>query len=192
MNILIIGHSRSGSTNFIIALMKVLKIRGYGEPYNKRMYPKPLKINFEEDCVVKTLIRETPADEDAFDFYSSFVTKFDTVILLLRRNKQEAVISLTNARNSDMWHGSYRNNISNSGIPDDVKVTIDDSQRYIKKLSDSLNIPIVYYEELYSGDIELFEKEIKKTGLEEYTKELFPHFNPKNRYRQLTKPTKLI
>jgi hypothetical protein len=191
MKILIIAHARSGSTNCLLKISNILKIEQYHEPYNISMTTRGLlTVDFSKDCIVKTLSTHVPNNENPIDFYTNYVTKFDIVILLFRKNKIEAEISLANAKLTRIWHDSYINHIFK--IPKSIKVQIDNSQSIIKTLSNSLNLPITYYEDLYSGDYDIFKHELEKIGLDKYTDKLFTGFNPKNRHRNPHTPTKLL
>jgi hypothetical protein len=185
MKILIIAHARSGSTNFMMKLGRVLNINHQVEPFNKRLHTVLPIVDLSTDIIVKTLADQTPDDNNPIEFYTEYMKKFDKIILLLRKNKKETMESLVNARATNKWH--HKGMFDGIEIPYEVKYWYNFTTNIINTLSDNLNIPITYYEDLYSGDIEIFTKEMKKIGLETETEELFPYFNPINRYRKFTK-----
>jgi RNAse (barnase) inhibitor barstar len=190
MKILIIAHGRSGSSNLNKSLGCVLKIIRYAEPFNIRVWPTTPIIDFSNDCIVKTLVGQTPNNENPIDFYIKFSNKFDIVILLLRKNKKETYESAIQAHRTDIWNNKYRYN--NLEVPFDMSFHyehIENQHNYINELSKQLNLPITYYEDLYSDNIDIFTNTIKQIGLSEYTEQLFPHFDPKNRLRQFGKQT---
>jgi hypothetical protein len=190
MKILIIAHARSGSSNLLRALVNVLDSKKYGEPFAKRRGEQAIadsykNIDLENKCVVKTFMEHIPTDEASFNFYIKYPNKFDVVILLIRKNKTETAVSLLNGRKTNKWSSPYTNTITNVSKRILTKLIFKSTE--IEDVSNELGIPITYYENLYSGDIDIFTKEMKKIGLDKYTDELFPYFNPKNRLRQVSK-----
>lgn len=187
MKILIIAHGRSGSSNLLKSLGNVLKLKLYGEPFNLSLWKTPVTIDINSDCIIKTLAEQVPNNEDPVEFYTEYVKNFDITILLLRKNKKETTESLTTSMDTNIWHELYR--YIDIEITEYVVNLYNTTFKIINTLSDTTNLPITYYENLYSGDITVFTNEMKKIGLEKYTEELFPYFNPKNRYRQFKKLT---
>ena len=182
---MIIAHERSGSTNMMSALSKIYKIRQYAEPFNIAWNNK-LIVNFSKECVVKTIINQRTND-----FYIDYVKNFDVVILLFRNNAKETIESLASMwklNNYNRWHDAWRID-SNLIIPEIVFDSILKQQQQIKELSIRMELPITYYEDLYSGDINKFTKTLETIKLTHHIEELFPHFNPKNRLRQFGKKT---
>jgi oligoribonuclease NrnB/cAMP/cGMP phosphodiesterase (DHH superfamily) len=79
---------------------------------------------------------------------------FDNIILLSRMNSLEAIQSFlhmeTNSNTFNSWSTKY--NYIESQIDYEYEYTIDYGQAMMKILSDELNIPIIYYEDLYLGN----------------------------------------
>lgn len=203
MKVLIIAHARSGSSNLAKHLAEVLHVVPIGEPFNtcigdQSIYEYYYGINPDDngkigvDCVLKTMPNQLPDTKlNPIEFYKRYVKFFDKVILLKRKNKREVIESYAAAEQTGLWHinWKYTNDIFiNEGIKNFIELEIS----YINKLSKELQLPITHYEDIYSGNKELFNKSMNEIGLLEYADELFPYCDPKNRYRVFENPKKLI
>jgi hypothetical protein len=90
------------------------------------------------------------------EFYEKLLKDFDKVIFLDRLNTNDLCISLTTAHITDNFHLAHGKNINvvsyENGIPLSNSLTyILEKKEQIKSISNKFNIPIYYYEDLYSN-----------------------------------------
>lgn len=198
MKILIIGTPRSGTTSLIRAIGKSLNLTRIGEPFN---YGHPFIetsesiFDIEDNTIVKTLYDHTPKleEDNPFNFLIKFSKEFDLVILLSRKDKTKILESIAHQykhnKNGD-WHQPY---IYDDTLNTDEYVEhIDFVVSGIKKLSTELNIPITWYEDLYSGDLNKIEKFLRDNKLPIETEEFFKFVDPKLRYRIYPQKIRII
>jgi hypothetical protein len=167
MKVLIIALPRTGSTSLMKQFVQTNKLRPIFEPFGVTNSNKP-NLNYDtlNNIVVKTMIFDVDNDEtDSILFYTEFSKKFDKVILLSRRSLKECAESLA----------YMEKHINNGYILDKQYVWdstgLDVNGRYIflqkqnsdlEKLSDVLNIPIIYYEDIFdTNSTERYRKNIK-------------------------------
>ena len=184
--ILIIAAPRVGGTN----LMKSI-----GSAYNKETCFEPDLINksltFDSSNNVVKIIPFwfSHLDIDYEDIYKKILDeskKFKTIILLDRKNKQEQIESLyvlkmyygTNVRVK--WKDEFID--KNSNEYNICKRYINAFINVLQRLSNDLNLPIDYYEDVYKNK-SLINKNIK-LDLE--------YFKPKYKLRQEIKPKRLV
>ena len=191
MKILFITLGRTGSTNLCKGLSKTLSLDFLDEPFNKinaKLFDHYYsKIKNSESIIVKHIISQTNESSSTKylhegivsvtteDFkYNEFIKKlikeFDYVISLGRKNIKEHYESLCNLR--------YRNETNQSGhqqyqfesIPEQFKtyyssiLTIEKLQEYhdkIENIADKNKLTKLYYEDVYSHNIEKNYKKIK-------------------------------
>jgi len=136
----------------------------------------------EERLVLKTLADQRPEGMEIIPFYNELIPKFDLIILLSRKNKQEVYESFQHFVNTkENWHTEW-NKEDDLEISEGVKNVVDGQYHNINLIRDQHNIPITWYEDLYSGNYEVFKETTKDWGVD--TEEFFTYFNPKNRLRQ--------
>lgn len=196
MKVLIIAHMRSGSTNLTQSLSKILDVKSFIDPFNRAMYnvggifdanrdilpDEGDVINI--DCVVKTMPGQIPyTNSTPLEFYKKYYKLFDKTIILKRKNKQDVLESAAAANQTGLWHieWKYTNDII---ITDGLRELVDFENNHIDILSHELQLPITYYEDIYSGDKTTFDKSMNNIGLIDYSNELFKYCNPKKRYRK--------
>ena len=137
MRILILGQPRSGTTTLIHAFGKSLGYREVHEPFKEGYY----KIN-TDNTVVKTLINQpTPNLKD-----------FGKVILLGRKDDKLAGESMQYAEYTGKFNDSYT-------LPERISYRSKQRRAWelrqrIELVSSITGIPITWYEDLYSGNIE--------------------------------------
>jgi hypothetical protein len=90
------------------------------------------------------------------EFYEKLLKDFDKVIFLDRLNTNDLCISLTTAHITDNFHLAHGKNINvvsyENGIPLSNSLThILEKKEQIVSISNKFNIPIYYYEDLYSN-----------------------------------------
>lgn len=194
---LIIGTSRSGTTTLNKALSKIFNTSSLAEPWNTALHPRE-KHKYPE-CIlkyncVKTLIDQLPPNyNEPLEFFTYLVEYFDHVILLGRKNRVELAESyeaaLSKGSDPRFWNEVYYLDDSK-----DLKLNMKlhnflcDS---LEKVSKHLNIPITWYEDLYSGNLKSIQKCIDSWGIDLDSKQLFKYVDPKYKYR-LKKPKPVI
>lgn len=191
MKILIIGAPRCGTTTLTKSLSEILDLEAIIEPWNG-MYNTNLENlythTFNGNIVLKTMVEHTPHDVEDFDgFIKGFVKNFNNVILLGRKNIQACLESFAyqwvyDGNDPDFWHENY---IFNNKL--DVEPYRDEVTHWLSKLdevSNYLDIPITWYEDLYSGDEKLVKEIIKSWNLNIETTDLIKFVTPLKRYRR--------
>ena len=190
MKILIIAIGRSGSTALTTLFGRILDYTTYYEPFNysqpsmaSQIFPNTLPSN----CVVKTISDQKPKDViDILDFYTKYVNEYDRVILLSRKDKQlvyESILHRLTYFFNGNWHTPYiyQELPENSEVRNSVKTQSD----LVESLSNVLDIPITWYEDLYSGNQQIVEREIKNWNIDSINYEnTLEYLNPKNKYRK--------
>jgi len=189
----IVAMHRTGSTSLLKGFRGIFRTRYLGEPWNLRVHDehkyKDPKTVIGHD-LLKTLIMQLPPGEtDIIKFYSDFVKHYDNVIILSRKNRKAIAESWGLAERTNNWNYSYYLE-ENHNL--DIDLTpIDYYCNKLEELSEKLQIPITWYEDLYSGDLKLIQKSIDKWDLNITAEQLFEYVNPKLRYR-LKKPKSLL
>jgi LPS sulfotransferase NodH len=185
MKILVLSHTRCGSTTLCKWLSKELKFTLDETPYNHTQFSNV----FEKNNVIRKIVAEEyfPTKEE--------INKFDKVIFLSRKNTIDASISYITANNLEEWHVEYE--VTNEWIEEN-KIKIINISNYINRLKMKLNDYVgfhVTYEDIYENKNSI-------TKILEYINIDNPKhledLNYNNRYRKdnnvfiKDKPTKLI
>ena len=190
MKILIIAIARSGSTTLATMFGRILNYTTYHEPFNfthpktaSKVFPNTLPTN----CVVKTISDQKPKDViDSLDFYTKYVNEYDKVVLLSRKDKQlvyESILYRVTYFFKGNWHTPY----VYQELPENKQIRdyVETQSNLIESLSDILDIPITWYEDLYSGNQQIVEREIKNWNIDSINYEnTLEYLNPKNKYRK--------
>lgn len=139
MRVLVLSHTRCGSTTLCKWLSKELNIPLDQTPYDAKTFNNI----FEDDNIIRKIVLEEyfPSKED--------IIKFDKVIFLSRVNNFDAAISHITARDSEEWHKEYE--VTQEWIETN-KIRIIEISNYINslkmKLKDYIGFHITY-EDLY-------------------------------------------
>jgi len=97
MRVLVLSHTRCGSTTLCKWLSKELDVDLDERPYNFKTFNSIIK---SDNVVIKIVAEEYyPTNED--------INKFDKVICLTRENSSDASISFIRSKNVDKWHDQY-------------------------------------------------------------------------------------
>jgi len=139
MRILILSHTRCGSTTLCKWLGKELNIELDETPYNKIVFNSV----FEKENIIRKIVVEEyfPTKEE--------IDRFDRAIFLIRNNNIDAAISYTIANNLDEWHKEYR--VTNEWIENN-EIEIINISNYIRELKNRIKDYIgfhITYEDLY-------------------------------------------
>lgn len=149
MRILIISLPRTGSTSLMHRYGEEYQIPTLFEPFTPTQYRFGI---LPKNIVIKTLIHHCPKGFDnSIDAYSELAKQFDKVVLLSRRDLKEC---------SESWAYLQHNRSENfNSIKHYVWKTPPNLEKYevnihlwhsqLIKLSDLLNIPITYYEDIF-------------------------------------------
>ena len=191
MNILLISPHRCGSTTLMNTLGNLLQLNIVEEPWNyyihnveDYIYPYSPK-----SSIVKSLVEQKALQSKASDnvsFYLECIELFDRVIILSRKDRvalAESYARQMQFGKADSWHEQYtveHPEMLNLDI-NKVNTWCDD----ILKIANYSNIPITWYEDLYSGDIEKIKTVTESWGLNINIKKLSHKIHPKYKYRKL-------
>ena len=97
MKVLVLSHTRCGSTTLCKWLSKELDAALDERPYNFKTFNPAIN---SDNVVIKIVAEEYyPTNED--------INKFDKVICLTRENSSDASISFIQSENVDKWHDQY-------------------------------------------------------------------------------------
>lgn len=155
MKILIISLPRTGSTSLMHKIAGEKNLRAISEPfYNTNK--KPIK-PYDDGCLIKTIVNQYPKIvTDPIEWYVEFSKEFDETILLSRRNLKACIESL-----AYLNHFKFQGFISNRNYfweeTPNYKISekyINDCDYKINKLSEILNIPIIFYEDIFDVNSE--------------------------------------
>ena len=145
MSILIIALPRTGSTSLLYKLAKENGFTPLFEPFdNSNRFP----YNGEKKVVLKTIICHHPNNFE-------LSKEFDEIILLSRKN----ILECAESHAYQTYFSKTKNYNSNNPyyyeqVPADIfELCYNDVLKWnndLKQLSDKLNIPITYYEDIYN------------------------------------------
>ena len=157
MKILIVGIPRSGTTSVYNSIKsQYSELSSFREPWFWRKNEQ-IDIDSYGGLLIKTQIFQKPNPIlkrgyqlfDCLDFYREIVPKFDKVILLSRRNLNEAAVSYDHAFKSENWQTEY----STDNLPRQWTINMYEviSNR-IEILGNEFNLKVWYYEDLFNAD----------------------------------------
>ena len=188
LKILIIATPRSGSTAFCHALAKVLKFKVIPEPFNPFTIKyfgngKPLidlNKELQDNIVVKSIINDKLKD---------YVSRFDKTILLSRKNRILAEESWDYQKrhrgDGFFWHSTYIHD--GKPVSKDTIKTFDYLYNEMAEVSKNLNLPIFWYEDIFSDNKDKINSFIKELDLKINFHTFYRYINTKNRYRKFEK-----
>lgn len=145
MSILIIALPRTGSTSLLYSLSERRNLKPLFEPFDGT---DRVIYNKQKDVVVKTIICHHP------DNYE-LIKDFDEVFLLTRKNIVECVESHA----YQTYYSKQKNYDSNKAyVYDNVPLDVYEQcyndivkwNKELKELSENLNLPIIYYENIHN------------------------------------------
>jgi hypothetical protein len=191
MRILIVGIPRSGTTSVYNSIKsQYSELPSFYEPWFWRKNGE-IDIDSYKDLLIKTLIYQKPNPIlkrgyqliDCLDFYREIVPKFDKVILLSRRNLNEAAVSYDYAFKSKNWQTEY----STDSLPKQWTIHMYEviSNR-IEVLGNEFNLKVWYYEDLFNvNNINTISSFITDNDLEIKNEYIFSeYYNIKNKLRK--------
>lgn len=186
MKVLLLTHGRSGSTSLHYALSEALGLNMIIEPFNKQLWEdqyklKPPLLSYEDipdNCIVKSLSYHND------DWVYQKHNQFDKIILLVRDNIREVMISAENAP----IHG-YHNSYVATEQPNNKFRNHFISASYTKifEFNEVLNASFVWYKDIFT-DIESCRSTMHSLSLPGLDNKKIQtmwerYFNPKHRLR---------
>ena len=201
MKILILGISRSGTTSLRRGFAQQ-NYKTIGEPFNElvtgnRNYPLE-ELSNDIDICVKTLCNQIPNNLDISfdDFIKKFIKEFDKIILLDRKNNIEHEesfvhmywrLSINQPAHTKWNSGVVPNDFKENFYKDGEMNRLYLQKEQLKKISNYINTPITWYEELYDEDRIQSLEVITKWGLDLDSNTLNEYLNPKHKLKQINK-----
>lgn len=214
MNILIFGTPRSGTTSLFFAIKEQLLFgysepfnTESGDYYLEKKDIQQT-INDNPNFCFKTLVHQMPKSfrKDGYNMlsiiehFNHLSTMFDKIIFLDRRNYNEHwesycnLIHKINVRKEagsietygfKQWYSDeityeIKEGVEKGGWKDLLNV----QKETLKILSDNYNIPITYYEDLYSTDTDVKTKVLNNLDLGLDNELILKHLHPKHKLRQ--------
>jgi len=204
-SILVITVGRAGSTNLCRGLAKTLKLKFVDEPFSPVNIPDvhsfyESNLNSPSNVIVKHIWWHTPKGVSYLKFLKKLINNFDYTFILTRRNTKEHFESLVNLKyrtenKDDVFSNYFFEDIPNSFIKNYKKLLdVDKLKIYNSNLvafGKENNIEVVYYEDVYSDDIENNFNTIK--GVINFIPSSLKSFlNNKNRQRINVRTSRLI
>ena len=192
MKILIIGTHRSGTSNLMMALAQIYNLKHIPEPWNRELNESSNRnteyLNYPDILnrygVVKSLVQHYPSIfNSASDFYLDCKKHFDHIIILGRENRIALAESKAYAKLNNTWYSTYSIEKSNSLNLDMDSVNKECSE--LVKIASLLKLPVTWYEELYSGDMDLINHAVSKWSLDIETNVISRFLNPKDKLRKM-------
>ena len=167
MKILIISTGRAGSNSLSMGLQQSLNnYKLIIEPFNDYYFKNktnPLSYSLtEKNLIVKTLSHQVPLElyqfmdvnlikKQTIDFYLKYSSLFEKVILLGRKSKKDAAESWKKLFLQPYPMDSYYIDYTNLTYIDFLS-HVSYTELILETISDIKNIPIIYYEDLCSGN----------------------------------------
>ena len=190
--VLIVGTHRSGTTNLANALSEILSLEMLQEPWNyylfneeENLYPEVIY----KYGIIKSLVQQYPKswkNNNIVDFYADLISKYSNVVLLGRKDRKALAESYFRQMQfgNENWHTEYT--LQSTSM---LKIDMDFINRYcdiLEEISKLVNIPITWYEDLYSGERTKVLKSLENWNFSSnFSTDYFMNFvNPINKYRK--------
>lgn len=157
MKVLIISLPRTGSTSLMKKISESKGLKQFPEPFGIYAKKNNIKYDFEDDSIVKTII-----GQKSVEFYIEYSNNFDEVILLSRKD----LIACSESLAYMNWNipKGYKHDLPyfweyTPNYPK-TKKWVFNAYEDLKKISQEIDIPIQYYEDLF--DMNSYERQRKK------------------------------
>lgn len=198
-SILIVGTPRSGTTNLLKGLSSHYNTLAAFEPWNHKngehLHDENISTVTGKYRLVKCLVNQRPVIHKGThigEFYKDIIPNYKNVILLGRKNVHDLAISLgyqyqkTGIEKfpSHNWHTTY--SVDEEKIKPLYTMATERLLELVT-LSEFTGIPITWYEDLYSSDVETVTKTFNSLNLDIDIKSFIKYLNPNNRYRKFDK-----
>lgn len=188
MRILLLGHGRCGSTSLQLGLSDVLKMDNIIEPFNTHLWdviyqtPPPFLDGdvIPNNVIFKNIIGPNFNNQWVSENYH----KFDIVILLMRANIRETLISHTNAK---LYGYSHKYTPIDHITCESIDYVNGNYNWLFNFYTSTSNVKLIWYEDLYSN-YDVSSKVVKSLGIpmtDFQMKSLWDgYLNPIHRLRQ--------
>ena len=185
MKILLLAHGRSGSNSLHFALSYILNLEKVIEPFNKDLWHgdyKDRQLNWNGTIQDNTIIKNLIGSND--EWVRNNISKFDKVILLVRDNIRDTIISTQNA-----FEYGYINQYKPTENPtqDSMLNVVHSYEGVFRLLHENKKSNLVWYEDVYT-DYSLSKKTIQSLGLNINDNQFFEIWNkylsPSHRLRK--------
>jgi len=188
MKVLLLTHGRSGSTSLHFALSEALGLDKIIEPFNDGLWDdfyktEPPLLPYEDipnNCIIKTITHQN----DKWVYQK--VNQFDKIILLVRDNIRDVMIS---AENADVY--GYHNKYKATEEPNDKFRNHFVSSCYTKifEFNENLNANFIWYGDIFT-DFETCKKTIHSLSFPNINDDKIKlmwdkYFDPKHRLREI-------
>tara|TARA_B100000287_G_C20565924_1_gene754493 strand:- start:655 stop:1209 length:555 start_codon:yes stop_codon:yes gene_type:complete len=184
MRILLLPHGRSGSTSLHFALSDVLNLDKIIEPFNKDLwnnYYKDEPTYQGGDIPNNTIIKNLVGQNDGW--VKEYVNQFDKIILLVRDNIRDTIIS---AQNADVY-GYINPYTPTEKITPKMMTYISKLYSLLFNFSEVLTSDLVWYEDIFNN-YDLSKETIQSLDLnindEQFDMMWDKYLNPKHRLRK--------
>lgn len=188
MRILLLGHGRCGSTSFHLGLSEILNLSPIIEPFNEHLwndyYEKPPPYIEGDDIPDNTMFKCINGPSFNNDWILENYKNFDKVIMLIRGNIKETLVSHSNAIEYG-YSNKYRdtNPITKQG----VSYVSSNYQWLFDLYVSSDDIDLLWYEDLYTS-FDKSKQTLQSLGLGLSNNQLRTfwsrYLNPRHRLRQ--------
>ena len=187
MKILLLAHSRSGSSSLAKALSDVLNLKLILEPFNKRLWEEHYKKEppYIDGPIPENTIFKHITMPNTLSNLQGRLKEFDRVIFLIRNNIKDVVISEVNSQKYGY----------NTKYKDTEDIEINDIEKVIKMYKELINpvrfnifkSNLIWYDDLYNDYYKSIQT-IKKLKLDinesQFNKMWDEYLNPSYRLRQ--------
>jgi hypothetical protein len=188
MRILLLGHGRCGSTSLQLGLSDVLQMDNIIEPFNEHLwgsiYNQPPPYNEGDDIPDNVVFKTISGPGFNNDWVISNYKKFDVVILLLRANIRETLISHTNAK---LYGYSHNYKPVDHITYESIDYVSGNYSWLFDFYTKSSNVTLIWYEDLYK-DFKSATTALSSIGLRLTSTQMKSiwdeYLNPKHRLRQ--------
>ena len=198
MKILIIATPRSGSTNLAWAIGKILNYKVFLEPFNYS-HPATLAQKIPEvlpkKVIIKTIFSQVRKNDkrSSSEFYLEEIKRYDKVLILTRMDVKASYESYNYRIKKEphgLWHTDYI--YEEKKIDTELYCTYLEWVRDIVKFSKIIDIPIIWYEEIYNKDKSKVKNTLSNHGITVSDREIDKYFNIENKYRKTFKNKTLL
>ena len=139
MKVLILSHTRCGSTTLCKWISKELDIELDESPYDKKTFD----LIFQKTNIIRKIVTEEyiPSND--------VINKFDKVICLSRESNIDTAISFIVANTKNIWHSKYE--VSNEWIVENKNKILEQANRYdlMKNNFKQIKALHITYENIY-------------------------------------------
>jgi len=190
MKIHILGTPRSGTTSLINGIadslnytIKIFEPHNTNQPFIKSDsdYKKHLDfLNHTTYNVVEKNLINNPTNLyplKTVSFYKKYLKNFDINILITRKDIKASTQSLSHAVMNDTWFDYYQ--IDPKCYNPKAYEFFKEANNLITQLSKELNIPLFYYEDLFTENISFTLKKLESISLKlDDVKPFYYYLNP--------------